>query len=104
MNQSSPEVIDTMTSVKFLESLQRFDLAALLRVCEASLEQVEIDDGWIQDLKVLAIVRAPQPVDEALRKLSPHDQKRVVEAIGSASAMSIHEDVFIQSADGGSIT
>jgi hypothetical protein len=36
----------TTVAVKFLESLQRFDLAMLLKHCQATLAESEVDNGF----------------------------------------------------------
>lgn len=67
----------------FLESLQRYDLALLLRNCEISATEIEIDDGWQRQLLWEVAVSAPAPLDEALKQLTPHDRKRISEAVVS---------------------
>ena len=67
----------------FLESLQRYDLALLLRNCEISATEIEIDDGWQKQLLWEVVVSAPAPLDEALKQLPPHDRKRISEAVVS---------------------
>lgn len=69
---------------RFLDSLQRFDLSMLLSHCEVALVETEVDNGFFSDLIEQAIVDAPSPIDEALRKLPPQDRKRIAEAIASA--------------------
>lgn len=72
---------------KFLESLQRFELSMLLAECSIAIEEVTggfVEDEWFSSLPdVCAVVVAPMPIDEALRKLPTHDQKRVAEAIAN---------------------
>lgn len=86
----------------FLESLQRYDLAMLLRHCEASVEQLETALDWFSDLEEEAIlVRAPVPIAEALRSLPQQDRKRIAESISSGHATTRqHEDIRVETADG----
>lgn len=69
----------------FLQSLQRFELAALLKACSISIEQIKggfVDDEWFSTMPdEIAVVVAPPPVDEALRKLPDHDRKRISQAV-----------------------
>jgi len=74
----------TAVACKFLESLQRLDLAMLLKHCQATLAESEVDNGFFTDLVDEAIVDAPMPIGEALNKLPPQDRKRIAEAIASA--------------------
>ena len=88
-----------MTSVcKFLESLQRFDLAMLLENSRASIEQVEIEFDWIGDLSEEAVVvRAPELIADALTSLPPQDRKRIAEAISKGQKVSKnHEDIRVE--------
>ena len=64
---------------RFLESLQRHDLAKLLS--QAQVESA-IDSDWWNTV----IVRVPRPFDEAIRLLSPQDRKRIAEAVVSDEA------------------
>ena len=91
----------TDNACKFLESLQRFDLSMLLRHCLASVEQLETALDWFSDLEDEAIiVRAPNPIAEALRSLSQQDRKRIAEAILSAQQASRqHEDIRVETLD-----
>jgi hypothetical protein len=70
---------------RFLESLQRFDLAMLLGHCDVDLSEDEEDGGWGNppELVVSAVVRAPSLIGEALKKLPLPDRKRIAEAIAS---------------------
>ncbi|MBA2127173.1 hypothetical protein DLM45_13215 [Hyphomicrobium methylovorum] len=65
---------------KFLESLHRRDLAILLAPCEVSIDLRQ--SGF--DIAPVALVRAPTPIDEALRRLPAHDRKRIAEAVASS--------------------
>lgn len=72
----------------FLESLQRFDLAVLLRHCEAVVERrkstVSIDGLYFDNVVTEnVVVRAGPPIDEALRHLPPQDRRRLAEAVAS---------------------
>lgn len=72
-------------AAKFLESLHRLDLALLTSVCTSAL--VEVDRGW-EDFygkrtEEVIVVRAPPPVDAALRALPSPERKRIAEAIAS---------------------
>lgn len=59
---------------KFLESLQRPDLAKLL-----AFSQVDIDVGkWFD---AVVIVQSPKPFADAIAALPPHDRKRIAEAV-----------------------
>ncbi|EQB04500.1 hypothetical protein L288_13770 [Sphingobium quisquiliarum P25] len=91
----------TDNTCEFLESLQRFDLSMLLRHCLASVEQLETALDWFSDLEDEAIiVRAPNPIAEALRSLSQQDRKRIAEAILSAQQASRqHEDIRVETLD-----
>lgn len=91
----------TDNACKFLESLQRFDLSMLLRHCLASVEQLETALDWFSDLEDEAIiVRAPNPIAEALRSLSQQDRTRIAEAILSAQQASRqHEDIRVETLD-----
>lgn len=73
----------TVAACKFLENLQRFDLAMLLKHCQATLAESEVDNGFFTDLVEQAIVNAPAPIGEALSKLPSQDRKRIAEAIAS---------------------
>jgi hypothetical protein len=68
---------------KFLESLQRRELAILLRQCDAAIEEREYDNGFIEETRLELIVSAPYPIADAVKRLSPHDRKRIAEAICS---------------------
>lgn len=72
---------------KFLESLQRFELSTLLAECSIAIQEETggfVEDEWFSSLpSVCAVVAAPTPIDEALRKLPAYDQKRVAEAIAN---------------------
>jgi len=86
----------------FLESLQRFDLALLLKDCEIEAAEVEIDDGWLKQLVWEVVVSAPAPVDEALKHLPPHDRKRISEAVVSdVTTASAPDDITIRTAVSG---
>ncbi|MDF2119941.1 hypothetical protein PY365_30710 [Roseiarcaceae bacterium H3SJ34-1] len=41
---------------KFLTSLQRFDLAMLLKECEVAIVETEVDNGWFDDTVKEAVV------------------------------------------------
>lgn len=71
----------------FLDSLQRFDLSTLVRVCRVSLVQSEVDDKfWGTELIEQAVLEAPAPVNQALEALTDYDRKRIAEAIASEYA------------------
>ncbi|HZV17524.1 MAG TPA: hypothetical protein VFF84_02410 [Sphingobium sp.] len=93
---------NTENACNFLENLQRFDLAMLLRHCQASIEQVTIKFDWIGDLTEEAVVvRALNPIAEALASLPPQDRKGVAEAICSGQQTSKrHEDIRVETLDG----
>jgi hypothetical protein len=71
----------------FLQSLQRFDLAALLEPCTISYSTPPdryIDDDWSDmDVESMAQANAPTPIDSALNALREHDRKRIAEAISN---------------------
>lgn len=92
----------TDSACNFLESLQRFDLSMLLRHCRASIEQLETALDWFSDLEDEAIiVRAPNPIADALRSLPLQDRKRIAEAILSAQQASRqHEDIRVETLEG----
>lgn len=86
---------------KFLESLQRYDLAALLRVCQTTIAEYETEDLWgLRDLVVGVTVRAPAPVDEALRLLPDYDRRRIAEAVASTSSLTSPSDICVERIDG----
>lgn len=74
----------TAAACKFLESLQRYDLAMLLKNCQAAVAEVEVDNGFFTDMVEQAIIDAPTPISEALNTLPSQDRKRIAEAIASA--------------------
>ncbi len=55
----------------------------LLKYCQATLAESEVDNGFFTDLVEQAIVNAPAPIGEALSKLPSQDRKRIAEAIAS---------------------
>ncbi|WP_152048899.1 hypothetical protein [Aureimonas psammosilenae] len=67
----------TENACRFLESLQRFDLAKLLSHAEVSVEAAPRFGGTD------VTIRAPKPFFEALEALPDHDRKRVGEAATS---------------------
>jgi hypothetical protein len=70
---------------KFLESLQRFDLSMLLGQTTATIEERASELDWIGDLVTQEVViRAPRPIDEAVKTLPQHDRKRIAEAVASS--------------------
>lgn len=75
------------TARKFLESLQRFELSTLLGECSITIQETKggfVDDDWFSNMpNEYAVVVAPQPIDEALRKLDETDRKRVADAIAN---------------------
>ena len=78
----------TENARRFLESLQRFDLAKLLSQCKVAVERVSgmEDIGFGEIYRVTrdaVIVRAPSPIDEALASLPPEDRKRIAQAATS---------------------
>ncbi|WP_150126870.1 hypothetical protein [Sphingomonas panacis] len=96
----------TDSACNFLESLQRFDLSMLLRHCRASIEQLETALDWFSDLEDEAIiVRAPNPIADALRSLPLQDRERIAEAILSAQQASRqHEDIRVETLEGPNAT
>lgn len=84
---------ETEATRKFLESLHRYDLSLLLSVCEVAIAERSagqfVDDEWFGNvLDEWVIVRAPQPVHDALRALPPEDRKRIAEAVASTAPTS----------------
>lgn len=79
----------------FLESLQRYDLAALIGVCRVSIAEFGTDGDWFPERKVIVSIIAPAPIDEALVELSEFDRKRIAEAAASASPFSAPEDIDV---------
>lgn len=75
------------TAQKFLESLQRFELSTLLNECSIAIQETKggfVEDEWFSNMPdEFAVVAAPTPIDEALRKLPDYDRKRVAEAIAN---------------------
>lgn len=87
----------TENARRFLESLQRFDLAMLLSQCRVAVERVTglEDIGFGEMYKVTrdaVIVRAPSPIDEALTSLPPEDRKRIAQAATSLVDASLEPD------------
>lgn len=87
----------TENARKFLESLQRFDLAMLLSQCLVAVERVTTmeDIGFGEMYRVtrdVVIVRAPSPIDEALTSLPPEDRKRIAQAAASLVDVSPEPD------------
>ena len=83
----------------FLQSLQRYDLSALLEPCSISINDERsgqfIDDDWFDNVQsTVAIALAPKPVDSALNALPEHDQKRIAEAISNGYKMKNSIDKF----------
>jgi hypothetical protein len=74
----------------------------LLRHCSASVEQLETALDWFFDLEgEEIIVRAPNPIAEALRSLPQQDRKRIAEAVSSGQRVSKqHEDIRVETLDG----
>lgn len=69
---------------KFLEALQRFDLSLLLAQTKVSIEERTSEIDWLADhVTQEVVVRAPRPIEEALRTLPAHDRKRIAEAVAS---------------------
>lgn len=86
---------------KFLESLQRYDLAALLAVCQTGIAEFETEDVWgLRDLVVGVTIRAPAPVDEALRLLPDYDRRRIAEAVASTSPFTAPDDICVETNKG----
>ncbi len=91
---------------KFLESLERYDLSALLGPCEAAIEKSitpqEIDFDWVVDVEEdVLIVRAPKPIDEALKVMAPQDRKRIAQALTSTIALvPTPDDIAVESLPG----
>ena len=65
---------------KFLESLQRTDLAKLLSHSEVESGIGDAGGGWYE---TYVIVTSPRPFSEAIGALPPHDRKRIAEAVVS---------------------
>lgn len=65
--------------------MHRFDLALLLRHCQAALVETEVDNGLFDELINEVIIEAPMPIGEALERLPPQDRKRIAEAVASAN-------------------
>lgn len=91
---------------EFLKNLQRFDLSMLLQQCQKSVEQLETALDWFSDLEDEAIlVRAPNPVAEALRSLPPQDRKRIAQAVSSGQQVSKqHDDIRVETLNGPNAT
>ena len=62
----------TQNAIRFLDSLRRPDLAALLSISEISVGTTGTE--------FVVVVRAPQPFAEALQVLPAHDRHRISEA------------------------
>lgn len=90
----------------FLESLQRFDLSMLLRHCHTSVESSETALDWLGDLDIEHIlIRAPNPIAEALRSLPQHDRKRIAQAVSDGQQGSNQlEDVRVETIGGVEVT
>lgn len=68
---------------KFLESLQRPDLALLVRQCVVDIIEEQTDYGFTAGTRDEIVVTAPAPIDAALRVLPYHDRRRIAEAIAN---------------------
>lgn len=91
-------------AIKFLESLQRFDLATLLGQCTTAIVQTEVDKGFFEELVQEAVVHAPHPIDEALKALPPQDRKRIAEAIATSYPNTTPpEDLSVQATDSATV-
>jgi len=87
-------------AVTFLESLQRFDLAMLLGAARASLVDVEVDQGFFEEVVRQARIVAPTPIGEALKALPEHDRKRIAQAIATDDPRSaVPADITVEAAD-----
>lgn len=85
---------------KFLESLHRFDLALLTSVCTAAVVEVdrEWEDFFGNTTEEVIVLRAPAPVDAALKALPSAERKRIAEAVASGVATNrAHEDIQVES-------
>lgn len=87
---------------KFLESLQRFELSALLSECSVTIEESIggfVNDDWFSELpNEYAVIVAPQPIDQALRKIDETDRKRLADAVANGWGRSGQFDLKIQTA------
>ena len=83
---------------RFLESLQRFDLSILLAQTAVSIEERPSELDWIGDLVTQeVVVRAPRPIDEALKTLPQHDRKRIAEAVTSGvPSFTSRDDICVE--------
>jgi len=62
-----------------------------------AIVETEIGNGWFDATVKEAVVHAPAPLNEALRKLPAHDRKRIAEAITSLDPkMAAPEDIRIE--------
>lgn len=94
----------TDSACSFLESLHRFDLAMLLHHCKTALVDSEVDNGFFTDLVAQAIVEAPTPINEALRKLPSQDRKRIAEAVASTYPdRKTPDDIVVRATDAAAI-
>ena len=86
---------------KFLESLQRFELSTLLAECSIAIQETKggfVDNDWFADMPTeFAVIVAPAPIDEAIRKLPDYDRKRVAEAIANGYGCDSSFDLDVQS-------
>jgi hypothetical protein len=82
----------------FLERLQRHDLSLLLSQCDAEIKPVQSALDWIGDItEECVVISAPYPIDEALNSLTPHDRKRIAEAVSSRGPTTkAHEDIRVE--------
>ena len=84
-------ILDRVKTSQYLRELQRFDLAILLDECECSIVEIAEDNGFFVEQVEKVLVRAPNPVDQALAKLPAHDRKRIAEALfNSPEALEKH--------------
>ena len=82
---------------KFLESLQRFDLASLLA---HSTVETGIDSAWGD---TVVYIRSPRPFAEAIKLLPPYDRKRIAEAVLSDQTVTPPSDIESKTLEGPAI-
>lgn len=84
-------------AIAFLESLQRYELAMLMREC--TIEVVDLESsGYFGRVRTREVVFwAPPPVDEALNGLPDFDRKRLVEAVATVeTSLAPGEDIIVK--------
>jgi hypothetical protein len=96
----------TEDACKFLESLQRFELAMLVRQCNVFVEKLETALDWsfpVED--EIVVVKAPQLIADALSALPPQDRKRIAEAVASTqTSTKQHDSISVETTNSNEVS